>query len=58
MDNEKALSVLKQVLDAATKSGLFENVDATFIAAQSFNHIQRQLLKEDNLVENANGIDS
>ena len=56
MTNEQALSVLKQVLDAATKGGLFENVDATFIAAQSFNHIQRQLIIEENLEDNANGI--
>lgn len=59
MTNEKALSVMKQILDAASKSGLFENMEASFLAAQCFNHIQLQLLKkEDKPVEDANGVNS
>lgn len=57
MTNEKALSVLKQVLDAAAKGGLFENMDASFLAAQCFNYISSQLIKEEKQIENANGSD-
>jgi hypothetical protein len=35
--NEQALQVLKEVLDAATKSGVFPNMDASFTAANAFN---------------------
>lgn len=37
MKNEQALQVLKEVLDAATKSGVFPNMDASFTAANAFN---------------------
>ena len=37
MDKKQALEILKQILDAASKSGLFENMDASFTAAQAFN---------------------
>ena len=37
MKNEQALQVLKEVLDAAIKSGVFPNMDASFTAAQAFN---------------------
>jgi len=39
MKNEQALQVLKEVLDAATKSGVFPNMDASFTAANAFNII-------------------
>jgi hypothetical protein len=47
MDNEKALNVLKQVLDAATKSGLFENLTAAMTAADAYNAVARELLKDE-----------
>lgn len=56
MNNEKALSVLKQVLDAAAKGGLFENMDASFLAAQCFNHISSQLIKDNKPENDANGV--
>lgn len=56
MDNQRALSVIKQILDAAAKGGLFENMDATFIAAQCYNHIQQQLTKLETPLEDANGL--
>jgi hypothetical protein len=56
METKQALQVIKQILDAASKGGIFENMDASFLAAQSFNHISRELLKDDKEVENANGI--
>lgn len=37
MKNEQALQVLKEVLDAAIKGGIFPNMDASFTAAQAFN---------------------
>jgi len=58
MTNEQALSVIKQILDAAAKGGLFENMDATFLAANSYNHIQMQLTKQDKPVDDAIRIDS
>jgi hypothetical protein len=55
MTNEQALQVIKQVLDAASKGGIFENMDASFLAANSFNIISRAILKEDKKEEHANG---
>lgn len=51
METKQALQVIKQILDAASKSGLFENMDASFLAAQSFNHISKELLKNDEFEE-------
>jgi hypothetical protein len=59
MTNEKALSVMKQILDAASKGGLFENMDASFLAAKCFNHIASQLQEKDGQVlQDADGIDN
>ena len=38
METKQALAILKQILDAASKSGLFENLTA----------IAKELLKEEN----------
>jgi hypothetical protein len=56
METKQALAILKQILDAASKGGIFENMDASFLAAQSFNHISRELLKDDKEVQDANGV--
>jgi hypothetical protein len=56
MTNEQALQVLKQVLDAASKGGIFENMDASFLAANSFNVISRAILKDEKLEDDANGV--
>ncbi len=56
MDTKQALSVIKQILDAASKGGIFENMDASFLAAQSFNHITRELIKEEKPENDANGV--
>ncbi len=58
MTNEQALNVIKQVLDAASKGGIFENMDASFLAANSFNIISRAILKDDKKEDDANGIDN
>jgi hypothetical protein len=45
LTTEKALQILKQVMDAATKGGVFENMDATFLAANAFNVVSQAALK-------------
>ena len=52
METKQALSILKQILDAASKSGLFENLTAAMTAADAYNAIAREILKDE---ENANG---
>jgi hypothetical protein len=47
LTNEKALQILKQVMDAATKGGIFENMDATFLAANAFNVVSRAVLNSE-----------
>jgi hypothetical protein len=48
METKKALAILKQILDAASKSGLFENLTAAMTAADAYNAIAREILKEEN----------
>ena len=55
MTNEQALNVIKQVLDAASKGGIFENKDASFFAANSFNIISRAILDKEKKEDDANG---
>jgi hypothetical protein len=52
METKQALAIIKQILDAASKSGLFENLTAAMTAADAYNAIAREILKEE---ENANG---
>jgi len=52
METKQALAILKQILDAASKSGLFENLTAAMTAADAYNAIAREILKEE---DNANG---
>ena len=47
LTTEKALQILKQVMDAATKGGVFENMDATFLAANAFNIVSQAALKSE-----------
>lgn len=56
MTNEQALNVIKQVLDAASKGGIFENMDASFLAANSFNIISRAILDKEKKEDDANGL--
>jgi hypothetical protein len=48
METKQALAILKQILDAASKSGLFENLTAAMTAADAYNSIAREILKEEN----------
>ena len=56
MTNEQALNVIKQVLDAASKGGIFENMDASFLAANSYNIISRAILEKEKKEDDANGL--
>ena len=47
METKHALAILKQILDAASKSGLFENLTAAMTAADAYNAIAREILKEE-----------
>jgi hypothetical protein len=49
MDKKQALGILKQILDAASKSGLFENMEASMTAAQAYNVIATEINKTDGL---------
>jgi hypothetical protein len=48
METKQALAIIKQILDAATKSSLFENLDAALTAANAYNALAREILKEEN----------
>jgi hypothetical protein len=48
METKQALAILKQILDAAIKSGLFENLTAAMTAADAYNAVAREILKEEN----------
>ena len=54
METKQALAILKQILDAATKSSLFENLQAAITAADAYNLLAREILKDD-LKEGNNG---
>jgi hypothetical protein len=47
METKQALAILKQILDAASKSGLFENLTAAMTAADAYNAVAREILKEE-----------
>ena len=53
METKQALGIIKQILDAASKSGLFENLTAAMTAADAYNAVARELLKDEE--NNANG---
>ena len=47
METKQALAIIKQILDAASKSGLFENLTAAMTAADAYNAVAREILKEE-----------
>jgi hypothetical protein len=47
METKEALAIIKQILDAATKSSLFENLNAAMTAANAYNAIAKEILKEE-----------
>ncbi len=47
MEHKQALAVIKEVLDAAVKGGVFPNMDASFTAAQAYNIIANKLVDKE-----------
>lgn len=47
METKQALAIIKQILDAASKSGLFENLTAAMTAADAYNALATELLKNE-----------
>lgn len=45
MDIKQALDIIKQILDAASKSGLFPNLEASITAANAYNVLQSEISK-------------
>jgi hypothetical protein len=56
LTNEKALQIIKEIMDAATKGGLFPNMDATFLAANAFNVISKAVLPKSEKVEHGDSV--
>ena len=45
MEKQKALELIKQVIDQAIKGGLFQNVDTAVAVAEAFQTIVNELQK-------------
>lgn len=43
METKQALQIIKEILDAASKSGLFQNLDSSIVAANAFKVIESKL---------------
>jgi hypothetical protein len=48
METKQALGIIKQILDAASKSGLFENLTAAMTAADAYNAVAKEILTDEN----------
>ena len=47
MEKQKALELIKQVINQAIKDGLFQNVDTAVAVAQAFETIVKELQKDE-----------
>jgi hypothetical protein len=56
MDKLQALSIIKEVLDAASKSGLFQNLESSMTAFNAYNLINQELKKVDGIITNTDSI--
>lgn len=48
METKQALELIKQILDAASKAGLFQNLESSMMAAQAYQKIESELNNENN----------
>jgi hypothetical protein len=48
MDEQKALQLIKALIDVSIKRGVFENLEATLELSNAFNFVAEKLLKKDN----------
>lgn len=46
MDKQKALDLIKQVIDQSVKGGLFQNVDTAVAVAEAFQIIVKEIQKQ------------
>ena len=54
MNPKQSLEVIKQVLDAATKGGIFPNMEASFTAANAYNVLFELINKEESKTNASN----
>lgn len=47
MDKQKALEIIKQVINQAIKGGLFQNVETAIAVSQAFDSIVKELQKDE-----------
>jgi len=47
MEKQKALELIKQVIDQSIKAGLFQNVETAVAVAQAFEIINKELQKDE-----------
>jgi hypothetical protein len=43
METKQALQIIKEILDAASKAGLFQNLDSSIVAARALNVIESKI---------------
>lgn len=48
METKQALELIKQILDAASKAGLFQNIESSMAAAQAYQSIELKLNEQSN----------
>ena len=48
MTDEKAIQMIKALIDISIKRGIFENIDAAIEMSNAFNHIAEKILFKDN----------
>ena len=56
MDKLQALAIIKEILDAASKSGLFQNLESSMTAYNAYNLINQELKKVDGIITNTDSI--
>lgn len=47
MENQKALEILKALIDQAIKRGVFENAETVLSVSEAFNTIAKQIIDKD-----------
>lgn len=53
LTDQGALQIIKSILDAATKNGIFSNLDESLAAINAYNHIHAKLSPKEEKKENA-----
>jgi hypothetical protein len=47
METKQALQIIKEILDAASKAGLFQNLDSSIVAGNAYKVIEANLIYEE-----------